>query len=59
MLLALFQELLNNTMSPDVRYLAAVSAIDRASAYMDPKEAKEIALELMRARQGQMMDSMF
>lgn len=57
--MALFQELLNNTMSPDVRYLAAASAIDRVSAYMDAKEAREIVLELMHARQGSPFDGMF
>jgi hypothetical protein len=58
-LMALFQELLNNTLSPDVRYLAAASAIDRVSSIMDPKEAKEIVIQLMSVRHGQVMDSMF
>src|SRR5579871_3293443 len=52
-LIALFRELLNNTMSPDVRYLAAAAAIDRVSPhFMDAKEAKEIIIKLMSVRQG-------
>ncbi len=59
-LLALFRELLNNTLSPDVRFLAASAAIDEvAPRFMSVEEAKEIVIKLMKSRQSQMMDSMF
>lgn len=58
-LMALFQELLNNTLSPDVRYLAAASAVDRVSSIINQKEAKEIVIKLMSVRHGQVMDSIF
>lgn len=55
----LFHRLLNEMMSGDLRYLAAMNAIDDASEFMDEEEAKKIVIEFMNTRKKNIMDSMF
>jgi len=58
-LMALFQALLDNTYSPDVRELSLGAAISKLSKVMDPKEVEAIGRQLLGARRKQFMDSMF
>ena len=58
-LMALFQALLENTYSPDVRELSLGAAISELKNVMDPKEVEAIGRQLLGARRAQFMDSMF
>jgi len=58
-LMALFQALLDNTMSPDVRELSIGAACGRLRGVMDEVEVERIARKLMSIRRGNIMDSMF
>ena len=58
-LMALFQALLDNTYSPDVRALSLGAAISKLSKVMDPKEVEAIGRKLLGSRREQFMDSMF
>ena len=60
-LMALFQNLLNNTYSPDVRELSLFATVKMVSrtGIMDEEEAETIARRLMSVRHGNIMDSMF
>lgn len=58
-LLNLFQELLNNTCSPDLQELAILSTIKKFKNTIDPKETEEIARKFMSVRHRSIIDSMF
>jgi hypothetical protein len=58
-LMALFQALLENTYSPDVRELSLGAAIKKVSGVIDPTEAEVIGRQLLNCRRKQFMDSMF
>lgn len=58
-LMALFQALLDNTMSPDVRELSIGATCGALRGIMDEKEVEQIARRLMSVRHGNIMDSMF
>ena len=58
-LMALFQALLDNTMSPDVRELSIGATCGALRGIMDEEEVEQIARKLMSFRQRNIMDSMF
>jgi hypothetical protein len=58
-LMALFQALLDNTYSPDVRELSLGAAVSKLRGVMNPEEVEEIGRQLLGARRKQIMDSMF
>lgn len=58
-LMALFQALLNNTCSPDVRELSIRATCGALKSVMDEEEVKKIARKLMSVRHRNIMDSMF
>lgn len=58
-LMALFQALLDNTYSPDVRELSLGAAISKLEKVMDPMEVEAIGRQLLGSRRKQFMDSMF
>lgn len=58
-LMALFQSLLDNTYSPDVRELSLGGAISKLKGVMDPEEIEAIGRQLLGSRRKQYMDLMF
>ncbi len=60
-LTVLFHELLNNTMSPDVRELSVFAACKRLARMncMSEEEAEKIANKFMSIRQKSVIDGMF
>ena len=56
---ALFQALLDNTMSGDVRLLAMYQAVGSLKGVMDEAEVKEIAIKFLSTRRGSAIDGMF
>lgn len=59
MLLALFQALLDNTHSPDVRHLAVAQAVATLKGLISKEEVEEIAAKLMSIRHKSPMDCLF
>lgn len=57
--MALFQALLNNTMSPDVRELSIRATCGALKGIMNEEEVEQIARCLMSVRHRNIMDSMF
>jgi hypothetical protein len=58
-LAALFQALLNNTLSGDARALALYQAVGSLEGVMDEAEVKEIAIKFLSTRRGSAIDGMF
>jgi len=58
-LTALFQALLNNTHSGDVRMLAVYQACGTLKDVMDEEEVKQIAVKFLKHRRNSIIDEMF